>query len=173
MTVGRSNGGRHPRAAGPGAGEHGGVSREDFTASFSQLQDAVRRACALHEDWEARVVAGIRAAIDFAVDSPARAEAVTLHARRGAAGARGSEHEVIAYFAGLLGEVTPDQKRFEISSDEGIVESIATIFRGYLLAGIANELPDAAPDLIYLALMPYAGTAGTKRWIDSFALIED
>jgi hypothetical protein len=118
-------------------------------------------------------VAGIRAAVEFAVTNPAKAEAVTVNARRGAAGARGSEQEVIAYFAGLLGEVTPSEKRFAISSDEGIVESIATVFRGHLLAGTTDQLAEAAPDLIYLALMPYAGLAGTRRWIDSFALIED
>jgi hypothetical protein len=133
----------------------------------------VRRACALHGDWEAKVVAGIRAAIDFAVENPAKAEAVTVNARRGAAGLRGSEQEVIGHFAGLLEEVTPDEKRFAISSNVGVVESIAAIFRGHLIAGTVDELPKAAPDLIYLALIPYAGLAGTQRWIDSFALIED
>jgi hypothetical protein len=166
-------GGRRHGSPGAGLGANGGVAGEDFASSFRQLQDAVRRACALHGDWEASVVAGIRATIDFVVANPAKAEAVTVNARRGAAGKRGSEQEVIAYFAGLLDEVTPEEKRFPISSDEGIVESIATIVRGHLLAGTVEELPRAAPDLIYLALIPYAGLAGTRRWIDSFALIED
>jgi hypothetical protein len=173
VTASRSNGDSGRRHGSSGAGAHGGVAGEDFSSSFSQLQDAVRRACALHTEWEARVVAGIRAMIDFAIDNPAKVEAVTVNARRGAAGARGSEQEVIAYFAGLLGEVTPDERRFPISSDEGIVESIATIVRGHLLVGTVDQLPGAAPDLIYLALMPYAGLAGTRRWIDSFALIEE
>src|SRR5262245_41686937 len=90
-TVTRTNGtdGRRHGSSGIRPSVHTAAG-EDFASSFSQLQDAVRRACAMHGDWEARVVAGIRAAIDFAVESPARAEAVTLNARRGSDGLRGS-----------------------------------------------------------------------------------
>ena len=142
------------------------VAGEDFETSFERLQGVVGRACSGQEEWEARVVVGIRAALEFAAANPAAARAVTVQARsRESGGDR--QREVIAYFAALLGEVAPAEKRFQVSTDEGIVESILTIVRGHLLGGHTAQLPEAAPDLIYLALMPYLGLEKTKRWAES------
>jgi hypothetical protein len=144
---------------------------EDFTASFLQLQDAVRDACTREGEWEARVVAGIRATLEFVAENPARAEALTVRARRSRPPRRDRdpEREVLGYFAGLLGAVAPAERRFPISTDEAIVESIATIVRGHLLGGTADQLPGIAPDLVYLALMPYLGLAETQRWVAASA----
>jgi hypothetical protein len=41
------------------------------------------------------------------------------------------------------------------------------VVRGHLLAGTEDQLPEVAPDLVYLALLPYLGLEGTKRWVES------
>jgi hypothetical protein len=132
----------------------------------------VRDACIAETAWEARVVAGINAALAFVAAEPAKAEALTIKARRHGPGDRDHAREVIDYFAGLLGEVAPAEKRFPVSTDEGIVEAMATVVRGHLLGGTADQLPAVAPDLVYLALMPYLGLAGTRRWVESISPIE-
>ncbi len=134
---------------------------EAFPSSFSMLQEAVREACAGLAEWEARIVAGVGAVLAFSAANPSRAKALTVDARRGT---NDREHEVISYFAERIGEGAPE-KRFPISTDVAIVESIATVVRGHLLDGTADRLPDAAPDLVNLVLMPYLGLAETQRWI--------
>ena len=69
---------------------------------------------------------------------------------------------MLAYFAERLGAVAPTAARKPISTDESIVESIAVFIRGHLLGGTEAELPATAPDLVYLALMPYLGLEGDE-----------
>jgi hypothetical protein len=141
----------------------------DFTASFLEIQQLVHEACKQESRWEAKVVAGIRATLEFAATEPAKARALTLSARRPAFGERYPEQVVISYFASELGAVAPRAKRVAISTDEGIVEAIALLVRGHLLDGAESRLPAVAPDLVYLALMPYLGVAEIGHWADSAA----
>ena len=50
------------------------------------------------------------------------------------------------------------------------MESIATIIRGHLQLGTADELPGIAPDLVYITLMPYLGISEARRWAGSSAV---
>jgi hypothetical protein len=166
------DGARHYGRTRPSAAARVRAEGEDFTASFIKLQDAVRDACTAETQWEARIVAGIKAALAFVAAEPGKAKALTLKARLPGPGERDNEREVIAYFAGLLHEVAPAEKRFPVSTDEGIVEAVATVIRGHLLGGTADQLPAIAPDLVYLALMPYLGLAATRRWVDTISPVE-
>jgi hypothetical protein len=142
----------------------------DFLASFVALQGAVSRACARHDEWQAKVAAGVRAALEFAAADPAGAHALTIDARRQRLEEGDREQEVVGYFASLLADVAPAEKRFPISTDEGAVEAIAMVARGHLLAGTAERLPELAPELIYLALMPYTGLSEARNWTESPAV---
>lgn len=142
------------------------ASGEDFSTSFLELQEVVRETCGREVRWEAKVVAGIHATLDFAAANPAKAEALTLSARRPDFGDRNPEQIVIDHFVDLLGEVASTQRRLPVSTDRAIVESIFAIVRGHLLAGIADQLPEVAPDVVYLALLPYLGLEATKRWAE-------
>ena len=83
--------------------------------------------------------------------------ALIVHGRRGASGDGDREQEVIAHFAEPpVADVAPTASRHPISTDEGVIEAIAAIVRGHLQAGALERLPASAPDLVYLALMPYA-----------------
>jgi hypothetical protein len=143
---------------------------EDFAACFAELKGLVGEACGQQDEWEAKVVAAIQAITGFAAASPAKALALSVEARRPGPDDRIPAEEVIAYFAERLCELAPAAKRTPISTDESIVEAIALIVRGHLLAGTAEQLPEAAPDLVYLALMPYLGLAQTRGWTNALAL---
>ncbi len=143
---------------------------EDFERSFEELRDRVELACDGHREWEAKVVAAIRAVVDFTIASPAKALALTVEARRPGSDDRQRADEVIAYFAERLADVAPREQRAPVSSDAAIVESMAMIVRGHLLSHTVEQLTEAAPDLVYLALVPYLGLAETRAWARALAL---
>jgi hypothetical protein len=139
----------------------------EFLASFAALQEKVRVACGSHSRWEEQVVAGIQAALRFAAAEPQMAHALIVQGRREPSGGGDREQEVIAYFASLLASVAPAELRRPVSNDEGVIEAIAALVRGHLQAGAAERLPAAAADLVYLALMPYLGLEGARRWAEA------
>jgi hypothetical protein len=170
LTSSRANGsgnGRERESFGVSAAARVRASGEDFSASFHELQQAVFDTCRRQVKWEAKVVAGIDATLDFAATSPAKAIALTVNARRPAFGDRNPEQVVLAHFISLLDKVTPAERPLPVSTDRSIVESIAAVVRGHLLAGTEDQLPDVAPDLVYLALLPYLGLERTKPWVES------
>jgi hypothetical protein len=173
VTLSGANGGRQEGApSGVSAAALVRDTGEDFSASFLDLQDVVRRSCRRQTKWEAKVVAGLQATLEFAAAYPGKARALTIDARRPAFGDRNPEQVVIAYVAAQIGKVAPAGRRMPISTDESIVEAIAAIVRGHLLAGTAELLPATAPDLVYLSLMPYLGLEETNRWAQAAALSE-
>ena len=173
MLVSQENGdgGRRqtPRGRRQAAAARRGKAR--FLPSFAALKDRVGKACGGEEAWEAKVVAGVRAVLEFAAADPQAAHALTVDARREPTGEVDLEQEAICYFAGLLREVVEVERRFAISTEEALIESIATIVRGHLQLGTADELPGLAPDVVYITLMPYLGISEARRWAESSAVI--
>jgi hypothetical protein len=136
----------------------------EFEPSLAALKEVVGRACVGESRWEARVVAGIGAVMEFALEDPAAARALTVCAGAQATDGRDLEGEMLAYFAELLEEVAPDRMLFPISSPTGIVETTAVMIRGHLLAGRVERIGELGPELVYLALMPYLGLDGARQW---------
>ena len=143
---------------------------EPFAASFDRLRAEVREACGSESAWEARVIAGVRAALEFAAAHPGEARALTIEAG-GAEAAIDRRDEVIAYFTELLGEASPSEKLFPIAADRAMVASVVMIVRSHLVSGSVRRLPELAPDLAYMILMPYAGQAGARRETERSGLI--
>lgn len=142
----------------------------EFGPSFAALKGAVGRACPPEGEWEARIVAGIGAVVEFALEDPAAARALTVCAGAQATDDTDPEGEMLTYFAELLESVAPDEMLFPISSAEGIVETSAVLIRGHLLAGRIERIGELGPELVYLALMPYVGLDGAREWATTFAL---
>lgn len=138
--------------------------KADFLPSFAALQEAVRKACARHADWEARVVAGVHAVLEFAAADADAAGALTINARERASREIDPEQEVIGYFADLLADVSPPQMLFPVCDEESLVESVAVVVRAHLQARTAEKLSELAPDLAYLLLMPYVGLDSARHW---------
>lgn len=169
VTPGRAheNGGRRRRTAALTAEARARRGSAEFLPSFATLQQKVRDACIAQEEWEAKVVAGIQAALEFAAADPAAAQALTVNARREPSGERQPDQEVIGYFAQLLADVAPAEKDFPAPAVMATIESIATVIRGHLVAGTTDRLPAAGPDLIYLTLLSRVGSEGLARWVDT------
>jgi hypothetical protein len=165
------NGGRNGRR---GEGALAPIGRRtpgpEFSASLDQLRKDVQRACSRQSGWEARVVAGITAALEFAAAHPGETRALTIDAHRtDAAGDR--QDDVIAYFTKLFADAVPSEKLFPITSDRAMIASIAMIIRSHLVVGSVSDLPDLAPDLSYLILMPYTGLTVARREAERSRLI--
>ena len=172
MLVSQENGdgGRRQTPSGETRAAAARRGKASFLPSFAALKDRVAKACGGEEAWEAQVVAGVRAVLEFAAADPQAAHALTVEARRRATGEVDLEQEAISYFAGLLREAVGVERRFTLSTEEALVESIATIIRGHLQLGTADELPGIAPDLVYITLMPYLGISEARRWAESSAV---
>jgi len=169
----RANGGRRKRR------DYGVTAEElvrrgsvEFAPSFVALKGAVERACARESAWEARVVAGIGAVVEFTLADPAAARALTVCAGAQASDGSNPEQEVLSHFEARLEQVAPAEMLFPISSAEGIVETAAILIRGYLLAGTIERLAELGPELVYLTLMPYLGLEGARKWAATFSLPE-
>jgi hypothetical protein len=138
---------------------------EDFSASFDRLQGEVREACGREAAWEARVIAGVRAALEFAAAHPGEARALTIEAG-GAGAAPDRRDEVITHFARLLAEGAPSGKQFPIAADRAMVAAAVMIVRSHLVSGSARHLPELAPDLAFMVLLPYSGQARARHATD-------
>jgi hypothetical protein len=152
----QSNGARKSRREAAPAPIGRRAQGESFSTSFAQLQRQVESACCRQAGWEARVVAGIRAALEFAAANPGEARALTIEARSSDSVAD-RQDDVIAYFTSLLHDAVPAEKLFPIAADRAMVASITMIVRSHLVAGSAKQLPELAPDLAFMILMPYTG----------------
>jgi len=144
------------------------VDREapDFQGSLEQLHSAVSGGWGSEGEWAARFAASIRAALAFAADNPAAARALTINSRSAGTNAYDS---LIAEFSARLCHITPEDLRPTASTDQAVVNSIASVVGEHLRAGRVERLDEVAPDLVYLALLPYVGFDEARRWAESAA----
>jgi hypothetical protein len=118
------------------------------------LESAVARSCRKRDAWQAKIAAGVEAALVYASKNP------------GPAGALDSE-AAVGHFTELLGEVA-GVERLPASTDRAVVGSIAAVIADHLRRGQAERLPDVAGDMIELSLLPYVGFAAARHWSTSF-----
>jgi hypothetical protein len=153
----------------PGGGPSAARKRSqgpDFSISFLALQGQVTNACARHTEWQARIAAGIEATLVFVAEHPSAAWALMIEGRGRDPREAACDEQVLFYFNALLTKTAPADQRLPISSDQGIVDTVATVVRGYLLAGMEGQLPAMVPDFVYVALMPYAGFEAARHWAE-------
>jgi hypothetical protein len=139
-----------------------------FDPSFAALKEAIGRSCSQEDKWEARIVAGIGAVIEFTLEDVEAARALTVCAGAQTAGDRDLEGEMLDYFAELFDDVAPDEMLFPISSPAGIVETTAVVIKGHLLAGRIERIEELGPELVFIALMPYVGFDSAKHWAAAY-----
>jgi hypothetical protein len=135
----------------------------EFDRCRERLERAVAGSCQLHEDWPGAVAGGIHAALEFAAADPAAALVLSESAV-----ARRHEPDpafvaMVDHFAGLLdrGAPTPHPR---LPDAAALVTRIARQVNLQIEAGRAGEMMEIAPDLTFLALMPYLGFSGARRW---------
>ncbi len=138
----------------------------DFEGSLEQLHSAVSGGWGSEGEWPARFAASIRAALAFAIANPAAGRALTINSR----GAGTDEYDsLISSFSTRLCHNTPEDRRPTASTDHAVVNSIASVVGEHLRADRVDRLDEVAPDLVYLALLPYVGFDEARRCAESAA----
>jgi hypothetical protein len=135
----------------------------DFPRRVEELELAVMRACARSGEWPEKVAVGIRAALDFAAANPEAARVLAIDVRTSGSGT--DYLRLVELFSELLGAEAPrEPPGVSDASDRAVVGGIATVVAMHLRSGTLDRLPHAAPELTYLALLPYLGFEEAKRW---------
>jgi hypothetical protein len=140
----------------------------DPTRCGERLERAVADACEREGDWPSAVSAGIRAALELAAADPASALVLT---ERASSRWREDEPEFVALvdrLAALLSRGAPPRNP-RLPDARAVVARIAMQVNLELEAGQGRRLTELAPDLTFLALMPYVGFAGARRGSQSTA----
>jgi hypothetical protein len=135
----------------------------DFPACRERLEGAITASCDEHCDWATSVVAGIRAALEFAAEDPVAARRLTERGK-----ARWAERDpefagMVDRLAALLrhGAPTPHPR---LPSAELLITCMAEQVNLRIRAGRAEQMMEIAPDLVFLALMPFLGFFGARQW---------
>ena len=140
----------------------------EFGRCRERLDDAVAAACLPGEDWAGNVSRAIAAVIGFAAADPAAALTLT---ERASSRWHDREPEFVAlveHFASLLDRGAPPRNP-RLPDAPTVVARIARQVNLQIEAGQVGETTDLIPDLTFLALMPYVGFAGARRWSQATA----
>jgi AcrR family transcriptional regulator len=161
--------------------EHSGVSRKTFYDLFTNKEDCflsaydqlidtmadeVGEAFAGGHSWADRVRNGLRALLDLLAARPNGARVGLVEVL--AAGPRALERYdgAIRRFVPLFEQgrsESPYGDQLPPNISEAVLGGIAQVLYLRVLAGEAASLPDALDELLYFALVPYLGHAGTTR----------
>lgn len=141
----------------------------DFEACRAALERAVATSCAGQEDWPRSIVAGIDAALEFAAENPAAARLLTERAAE-----RWKEREprftaMVESFAELLARGAPPANP-RLPTSQGVVLCVVKLVNLRVESSRPDELAKIAPDLTFLALLPFVGFTGAQRWSQSTAI---
>jgi len=134
--------------------------------AFDRLSGELFRACAAESEWTAKIVAGIGAAIGFAVRGPEEAQLLIVDA---VAADPTLASRVLAsndYLVGLLRngrEKCPRATILPELTERALVGATTSIIGMRLLSGQADQLADLEPQLAQLLLMPYIGVEEARR----------
>jgi len=144
----------------------------EFPIALAGLETAVLRACAAAEEWPAKIAAGVYAGVDFAIDNPAIARALTLDAAGKAESMRHYER-LIGRFAGFIQIEAPIGTRLPGSTDEALVAGILGLVGDHIRIGRLDRLAELRPELVLLTLLPYLGFAEARDWADRAARVHE
>jgi hypothetical protein len=133
-----------------------------FERCRRHLELAIEEACEGQATWPARVAAAVGAAVDLAAADPDAGRTLT----EGAGRRQGDDEELqdlVDHLATLLERGAPPRNR-RLPTAPTLVMRIARQINLELEAGRGPTLSAVAPDLTFLALMPYLGFAEARRW---------
>jgi hypothetical protein len=141
---------------------------EDFGCCRERLERAVSGACEVGQDWPSAVAGGVHAALEFALADPAAALVLTQPSGLRWEHADPEFVAMVDHFARLLsrGAPTPNPR---LPHAPAVIARIARQVNLQIEAGRGEEMMEIAPDLAFLALMPYLGFAGARQWAQPIA----
>jgi AcrR family transcriptional regulator len=136
--------------------------------AFERLTAELVRACAGQADWSEKVAAAINAAIDFAVGAPEEARLLVLEEI--AADPLLVERALASndFLAGLLRNGREQCRRaasLPESTERALVGATTSVIGRRLFYDQADTLPELAPQLIQLVLIPYLGNEEAAKFV--------
>jgi len=139
------------------------MSHESVAAHLARLEREVEAACASEREWSRRIVAGVYAAIEFAAADPAAALVLT---ERATVRWRRREPEFTGMVERFARRLTRDAPAANprLPDPPAVVVCLARQINQRIEAGRAAQMMEIAPDLAFLALLPFVGFAGAQRW---------
>jgi len=147
------------------------TNKEDcFLVAYEQLIDNLANAAAdasgQSGSWPERMRLGLKAVLDLIADQPAAARVGLVEVL--AAGPRALERydHAVRRFIPLFEQgrsESPYGEQLPSNISEAVLGGIAQVLYLRVLAGETATLPDALDELLYFALVPYLGHAGTTR----------
>jgi AcrR family transcriptional regulator len=168
-----------------------GVSRRTFYHLFDNKHDAFLDACeevfgrlvgrvamavSAQRTFAGQAAAGLQVLLEFAANEPAFARMCLVEALAAGPEATGQRTKVLVAFATLVdaqAQATLDDPPGPLTA-ELVIGGIHQVIYTRVLKGDTERLPELAPELLYLSLLPYLGheAAATERLdlLDSSAL---
>ncbi len=137
-----------------------------FDAAFARLQVAIEAACAAQPEWPDGVVAGIRAALEWAAGERSGAQLLTNEALAGGAPGFARYDRMVSYIGGLLlpgRELAAHGERLPEVTERALASGLAMLVAQRLSFDRESELPGLASEAAQFALTPYLGTAEARR----------
>jgi len=131
-----------------------------FGVVRDHLEDLVGRAAAAEKDWPHRVIAGLRAALDFFAAEPGLARFCLLEAVSATPATAIAFREAVLAGVPALAEgraELADQTSLLPETEDAILGGIVSLATRQVIAGTAEKLPDLLPDFVDFALGPYLG----------------
>lgn len=157
--------------------EHFTGKEDCFLAAFEAVREYLERllttAVATEPDWPHRVIAALRAGLEFFASEPDLARLCLLEPVSATPTIAIRFREVVLAAAPALesgrGE-TPDGADLPASTEDSLLGGIISLVSRSILGGETEQLPELLPDLVDFALSPYLGAdraaelaAGTAR----------
>lgn len=139
-----------------GSGELPGSDSDEFATALVELETAILAGCEAAVEWPARVAAAVYAGVDFAIENPALARALTIDATV-KDDCRSRDGHVIERLADLARARIPRAARPQASTDEALMAGIVGLVADHIRIGRLDRLAQLRPELVFLTLLPYLG----------------
>jgi AcrR family transcriptional regulator len=142
-----------------------------FEDAFVALRDSIVAACAARPRWPDTVIAGVRAATEFAVTQPDRATLLAGAATGLEPELLDCRREVRLKLSEMLRGARPDVgssgvvdgRSLPSIAEETLVGGLTWVIAGELANGRGMQLPGLAPQLSEIVLIPYMGASQAAR----------
>lgn len=131
-----------------------------FGVVRDHLEDLIGKVATAEHDWPHRVIAGLRAALDFFAAEPGLARFCLLEAVSATPTTAIRFREAVLAAVPALSEgraELTDQTALLPETEDAILGGIVSLATRWVIAGEAEKLADLLPDLVDFTLGPYLG----------------
>jgi AcrR family transcriptional regulator len=121
---------------------------------------------AYDDDWPRGTAAGLYTLIDYLASEPAHAHLSLVDTFAASPDAIEIRDRTLESFAAYLGrgyEFAPKSRKVPAITAEAVTGGIWQIFHDYIDTGRIEELPRLAPQIVYLALVPFLGSRAAAK----------